>query len=206
MKLNQILNQSACALSVLLIGAVVAMGSIQSAQATTVIPPSFDELVSKAELIFEGTVKNVQSRWEGEGAMRHIQTYVTFNVHDVMKGQAQKEYTISMLGGTVDNQTMEVTDVPKFKVGNRDILFIQNNGSQFVPLVGIMHGRVKVVADPNQNNAEVVATDENVELTDIKDIGGMIAHGQKALRKEEFKALVRANKGINEAPTGKLAN
>jgi len=39
---------------------------------------------------------------------------------------------------------MEVTDAPKCKVGDRDILFVENNGTQFVPLVGIMHGRFRV--------------------------------------------------------------
>ena len=42
---------------------------------------------------------------------------------------------------------MEVTDAPKFKVGDRDILFVENNGTQFVPLVGIMHGRFRVKKD-----------------------------------------------------------
>ena len=38
-----------------------------SALATTVIPPSFDELVSRAEVIFQGTVTDVRSRmgWGG---------------------------------------------------------------------------------------------------------------------------------------------
>ena len=46
--------------------------------ATTVIPPSFEQLVQQAELIFQGTVTDVRSIWEGEGAQRHISTYVTF--------------------------------------------------------------------------------------------------------------------------------
>ena len=49
-----------------------------SLRATTVIPPSFDELVSRAELIFQGSVTDVRSQWVGEGAQRHIVTYVTF--------------------------------------------------------------------------------------------------------------------------------
>jgi hypothetical protein len=52
-----------------------------------------------------------------------------------------------MLGGTVGGETMEVADAPKFKVGDRDILFVENNGTQFVPLVGIMHGRFHVKKD-----------------------------------------------------------
>src|SRR4030095_16313553 len=76
--------------------------------ATTVIPPSFDELVSRAELIFQGSVTDVRSQWIGEGAQRHIVTYVTFSVADAIKGSPGATYTIRMLGGTVDGQTMEV--------------------------------------------------------------------------------------------------
>ena len=43
-----------------------------SARATTVIPPSFDELVDQAEFIFQGTVTEVKAQWVGEGGQRHI--------------------------------------------------------------------------------------------------------------------------------------
>src|SRR6478735_11791198 len=125
------------------------------ARATTVIPPTFDELVTRAETIFEGTVTGMRSEWTGEGANRHIVTYVTFKIEDAIKGKVGADYTIRMFGGTVDGQTIEVTDAPKFKVGDRDILFVENNGSQFIPLVGIMHGRFHVQADANGANEKI---------------------------------------------------
>src|SRR5207249_2014196 len=48
-----------------------------AALATTVIPPSFDDLVGRAEIIFQGTVTDVRSEWTGEGAQRHIMSDVT---------------------------------------------------------------------------------------------------------------------------------
>src|SRR5437660_665891 len=102
-----------------------------SALATTVIPPSFDELVSRAEVIVQGTVTDVRSQWVGEGGQRHINSYVTFKVEDAIKGKPGAQITLQMLGGTVGSETMEVTDAPKFKVGDRDILFVENNGTQF---------------------------------------------------------------------------
>jgi len=58
-----------------------------AANATTVIPPTFDELVTRAETIFEGTVTGMRSEWTGEGANRHIVTYVTFKIEDAIKGK-----------------------------------------------------------------------------------------------------------------------
>src|SRR5256714_6066072 len=123
--------------------------ALPAARATTVIPPTFDELVTKAETIFEGTVTGLRSEYTGEGANRHIVTYVSFKVEDAIKGATGSDYTIRMFGGTVDGRTVEVTDAPRVKVGDRDILFVENNGTQFIPLVGIMHGRFHVQADEN---------------------------------------------------------
>lgn len=143
--------------------------TLVSAHATTVIAPTFDELLKEAELIFQGTVSNVRSDWTGEGDQRRIMTYVTFQVEDAIKGKPGATYTISMLGGTVGDRTMEVTDSPKFKVGDKDVVFVQNNGSQFIPLVGIMHGRFRIQRD--QAGKEGVFTNSGAPLTDLAQLG-----------------------------------
>src|SRR6266403_443321 len=97
---------------------LIAIGLVR-VSATIVVPPTFEQLVQQAELIFQGTVTDVKSAWEGEGAQRHISTYVTFQVEDNVKGNPGKSYTIRMLGGTVGDLTMEITDTPKFHKGDR---------------------------------------------------------------------------------------
>ena len=69
---------------------------------------------------------------------------MTLKVEDAIKGNPGSIVTLRMLGGTVGGETMEVTDAPKFKVGDRDILFVENNGTQFVPLVGIMYRKAQI--------------------------------------------------------------
>ena len=166
--------------------------SISTMRATTVIPPTFDELVNNAETIFEGTVTELKSQWTGEGAERHIVTYVTFKIEDRIKGALGADYTIRMFGGTVDGQTMEVTDTPRFKVGDRDILFVENNGKQFVPLVGIMHGRFHVQQD-DATGHESIAKDNGAQVADVAKLGRdeKAASSGKALSKAEFKAAIR---------------
>jgi hypothetical protein len=159
---------------------------------TTVVPPTFDELVSQAEVIFQGAVTDVRSEWAGAGARRHIVTYVTFRVEDKFKGNAGATYSIRLLGGTVDGETMEVTDTPKFIVGDRDILFVQNNGSQFVPLVGISHGRFRVDRDQTTGR-DVVMTNERTSLSDVSQLGRneRAATSGRALSVDEFKGAIR---------------
>ena len=154
----------------LLLTLIAAAIGVVQVDATTVIPPTFDQLVQQAELIFQGTVTNVQSVWEGEGAQRHISTYVTFQVQDNVKGNAGSSYTIRMLGGTVGDFTMEVTDTPKFHTGDREVLFVEHNYDQFVPLVGINHGHFRVQHD-DASGREILVNGEGEPVRDLAKLG-----------------------------------
>jgi hypothetical protein len=159
---------------------------------TTVVPPTFDELVSQAEVIFQGAVTDVRSEWAGAGAQRHIVTYVTFRVEERFKGNVGATYSVRLLGGTVGGETMEVTDTPKFNVGDRDILFVENNGSQFVPLVGISHGRFRVDRDQTTGR-DVVRTNDRAPLSDVSQLGKneRAANVGRPLSIDEFKSAIR---------------
>src|SRR3954463_4929239 len=106
------------------------LGAAATGRATTVIPPTFDQLVDQAEVIFQGSVTDVKSQWIGEGAERSIVSYITFKVEYSLKGSPGQTYTIRMLGGTVGEDTMEVSDAPRFHAGDKDIIFVEHNGSQ----------------------------------------------------------------------------
>jgi hypothetical protein len=163
-----------------------------SAQATTVIPPTFDQLVTDAEFIFQGNVTDVRSQWIGEGGQRQIVTYVTFKVEDAVKGSPGANYTIRMLGGTVGDITMAISDAPQFKVGDKDILFVEHNGTQFIPLVGIMHGRFHVERD--QSGQEVVTTNEGETVKSVAQFGkeGTTSPAGANLTPAGFKAAIQA--------------
>ncbi len=164
------------------------------AHATTVIPPDFDHLVSRAEAIFEGEVTGVQSQWIGEGAQHRIVTFVTFKVDDAIKGNLGASYTIRMLGGTVDGRTMQVTDAPRFAVGDHDLLFVENNGRQFIPLVGIQHGRIRIQKD--EAGADELVTGEDQPLADVNQLGAAnereVAQNRRSLSLQDFKGKLRA--------------
>jgi len=162
-------------------------------RATTVIPPTFDELVDQADLIFQGEVTNVKSEWVGEGAQRHIMSYVSFKVSDAVKGDTGQNYTIRMLGGTVDGESMGVSDAPIFQVGDQEILFVQNNGSQFIPLVGIMHGRFHI--RKNEAGQEVVTDPNDQPVRNLSRLGKLNATelpNESDLSPEDLKNAVRS--------------
>ncbi len=169
--------------------------------ATTVVPPTFEQLVQQAELIFQGTVTDSRSVWEGEGGQRHIETYVTFNIEDNLKGQPGTSYTIRMLGGTVGDETLEVTDTPKFKVGDREILFVEHNNDQFVPLVGISYGRFHVQKE-EQTGRDVVVNNEGEAVRDLTQLGrneegAVAADAAQSISADDLKAAVHQQLGTS---------
>lgn len=163
--------------------------------ATTVIPPTFEQLVQQAEFIFQGTVTEVRSVWEGEGAQRHIDTYITFQIDNSLKGNPGRSYTIRVLGGTVGEDTMEVTCAPRFQVGDQQILFVEHNGQQFVPLVGIMHGQLRIERD-QQTGREFIARHDGDPLRDLAQLGrneeaATSADAAEAISPDDLKATIK---------------
>lgn len=146
-------------------------------RATSVVPPSFPELVAEADGIYRGRVTSIEARRvplpDGEGSV--IKTFVTFAVEKVLKGQGQTQLTLEFLGGTIGDETITVTGMPKFNVGAREIVFVQKNGVQFCPLVAVMHGRYRVLRD-EATSREHIARDNGVPLTDVSDVQLPIAN------------------------------
>lgn len=144
---------------------------LPAARATSVIPPSFAELVGESDAIYRGRVTAVQARRveraDGEGSV--IKTFVTFAVERVLKGPEQREVTLEFLGGTVGDETMTVSGMPKFSVGAREIVFVQKNGIQFCPLVALAHGRYRVLRD-EATAREHIARDNGLPLTNVAEV------------------------------------
>jgi hypothetical protein len=138
--------------------------------ATSVVPPTFSELVSEADAIYRGQVISVEARRvpRPDGSTL-IKTFVTVAVEKVLKGTDQPEVVLEFLGGTVGDESLVVSGMPKFVVGSREVVFVQKNGVQFCPLVGMMHGRYKVMRDPG-SATEFMTRDNNMPLTDVAEV------------------------------------
>ncbi len=140
------------------------------ARSTTVIPPTFDELVSQARTIFVAEVVGQRAVWEVTPQGRAIVTIVTFRVEDTWKGSASPVTQLEFLGGTIDDLTMDVIGVPKFVVGRRDVLFVGETAQVVSPLVGFMHGRLRVERDA-ATGVDRVRTYDGRSLASVADFG-----------------------------------
>ena len=104
------------------------------------------------------------------GTDRVIFTLVEFETAAVLKGNAGLSVTLQFLGGTVGGVTLEVADVPRFNTGDRVFLFVEGNGVQFCPLVGVFHGKFGVRRD-EKSGRDIVVTHDGKALRDVAEIG-----------------------------------
>lgn len=140
-------------------------------RATTVVPPSFPELVDGAEAIYRGRVTSIEARQvDRPDGSRVIKTFVTVAIERALKGPERGEVTLEFLGGTVGDESLIVTGMPKFQVGDREFVFVRGNGLQFCPLVAVMHGRYRVLRDA-ATGGDYVARDNRMPLTDVSEVG-----------------------------------
>lgn len=144
--------------------------SVTNARATTVIPPTFEEIADRAELVFVGKTVASRSEWRTVGSDRVIFTLVEFEVQEVLKGNAGKSVTLQFLGGTVGDVTLEVASVPRFEAGDRVILFVEKNGVQFCPLVGVFHGKFGLRKD-EKTGRDIMLMHDGKSLRDVGEIG-----------------------------------
>lgn len=180
------------------------------ARATTVIAPTFPELVAEAECIVRGTVVAVEARAVTTPRGPAIHTLVTLAVEECMKGTAPRQLTLTLAGGTSGEKSTLIAGMPQFRIGDREILFVQGNGRQFCPLVGFYHGRYRVLTDA-ATGRDYVARDNRVPLAAIADVGlplldpariGAVARPASAgLAAGDFIARIRAQHASPDAIT-----
>jgi len=166
--------------------------------ATSVVPPDFDSLVIQSDFIVRAVVRSVDAEWRNDGPNRTIITKVELNVSEVIKGTPPVPLVLELLGGIIGAEEMLVEGAPKFHVGDENVLFVQGNGRQYVPLVGIMYGKYPVVHDGSLG-ADIILRSNGMALYDVRDVDQPMtetkpatAAGARPLTASEFSGKIRA--------------
>jgi len=164
-----------------LIAAMITLASSLHPSAATVLPIKFDELVSEAQTIVRGQIVDVRSDRRDRGPGAPIVTSVTVRVLEVFKGNPPEELTLEFLGGTIGDLTLAVSDMPQFKTGERDFLFINTTGNPMSPLVGFFAGRWRIHVDAFTGR-EFVTTGDGRLLTSVADVDPRPAQSLSTMR------------------------
>lgn len=177
---------------------VIALCATVSTSATSYLPVTFNDLVTKADLIFIGEVTDVrpyplQTR---EGTI--VKTRVVFRVWDPIYGTASTLESLDFLGGEWDGIDMAVAEMPTFAIGDRRVVFARRDQS-INPIVGFTQGLLRITADTG--GIDRVFTLDNVPLASPESIGTPLRAIAPAapmplsqLRDRVVRALIEARK------------
>ena len=126
----------------------------RTAWSSTIVPPTFEQLVDGAREIFVGRTVSRLSRWVDTRDGRAIVTVVTFRIEESLKGGLMTETSLEFLGGMVGDTRLVVAGVPEFNVGDHDVIFVGNRQA-VSPVTALGYGRFRVVPDPTRMADEV---------------------------------------------------
>lgn len=178
------------------------------ARATTVIPPSFDELVGKSDYVVHAVVKSVHCEWRTTGANRQIFTKIELEVKEVIAGDPPSPLVLEMLGGKMGDEHMVVNGAPEFNVGDEDILFLHGNGQYLNPLVALAYGRYPIKRD-KKSGLSFMTRSNGEPLSDEKQLSRSLSPTEapktppvmaKPLRPEAFLDRIKLSRQANPRP------
>lgn len=135
--------------------------------ATTVVPPDFDGLVNGSDYIVHARVTAVEAEKRMGPRGARIYTLVQMEVIELVAGTPPREIVLQLLGGKVGDEEMRVVGMPRFEVGDEDILFVSGNGRSICPLFGMMHGRFPIVTERGER---VVARSDRAPLRSTAEV------------------------------------
>ncbi len=148
----------------------VSLIAVRDGRAMTVEPTDFERLLDQAQEIYKAQVVEVKSDWSGEGANRHIATFVRLRVLESYRGAVQGEQTLEFFGGRIGERTQRIVGMPEFQPGDMEVVFVRDNHRALSPLVGVYHGRLRVVTNAADGREQMFLHD-GTPLTNLALVG-----------------------------------
>jgi len=143
----------------------------------------FDEIISKADIAFLGTVLDKQSTYTTQPRM--IYTEVTFSldrilfIRDRSVARLEDEIILTFAGGKTAEVSLQVSDVPEFEIDSQYVVLAISDGKKHIsPVVGGSQGLFRVVADETTSILHPL-TYSNRAISGVNPAGKLI-HGSRA--------------------------
>lgn len=146
--------------------------------ATTIRSMDIDAVARDAELIFEGEV--IQHETLLDNGTGIINTFVTFEVRDVLKGDYQaSQLELKFTGGTHDGQVVEVSGLKIPEPGEQGIYFVESTTRNLInPLLGWSQGHFLITEEGDER---VVTTADSEPVIDVMPVSNIPATIKKPL-------------------------
>jgi hypothetical protein len=123
--------------------------------ATVIVPIEFREMVTSAPVIVHGRVTDVRSALVD--GRRSVDTFVTVDASEYLKGNLGDHVTFRVPGGEVGRYRTVFVGAPEFRTGDEVVLFLKTARGTVPIIVGFNQGAFRVVADPASGRRMVTA-------------------------------------------------
>lgn len=110
--------------------------------AVTVLPATFEELVRESVSVVHGRVADVRGRWTAD--RRTIESVVTLEVADVLKGTDVDATTFVVPGGEAGDRILVIPGAPVFRAGDDVVVFLRGRAPSLPQPVGLALGVYRV--------------------------------------------------------------
>ena len=173
------------------LGVTVAAWAILAgwADAMVYVPMTFKALVTEARVIVVGRVAGTDAQWTD--GRRSIETLVTIDVEQYLKGDMGRSVTIRVPGGQVGPYLSLMPGAPRFAPGDQVVLFLAGDGPTIPHVLALGQGVFRVVTDAASGARTVIP-----ELLTAASAGAVaVVRGDPARRPaplDRFSADVRA--------------
>jgi len=148
-------------------------------RATVLLPIEFRELVSVSTVIAHGRVSDVHTDWVD--GRRAIETFVTVDVSDYLKGNAGPSLVVRVPGGQLGRYRTVFVGAPEFARGDEVVLFLKGSPRSFKTIIGLSQGAYRVVLDPRSGRT-MVTTPIVMSLTGDQPAPVSVVRGDPARR------------------------
>lgn len=131
--------------------AAMAIACLAASQSTasTFVAASLDDLVRESEVVVEGHVVGLASRWSADRT--HIDTEIVLRVSDVLLGTVEDEISVVVPGGRVGDFVVEVAGAPSFRPGDHVVVLLARHSESLSPgfrVVGYERGLFVISTSP----------------------------------------------------------
>lgn len=166
------------------------------ASGTSYEPPSFAELSRGADRVVRGRVLEVRSYRTSHAGQPLIETEVRLALAADERGPRAEVLALTMLGGRVGDEVLQVDAMPELAAGEDVILFVHDNGRAVCPILGWSHGAFRVRPASADRLETVVRWNGEplgglAQVQDPLDRAGPAALSAPGLSPDSFLAAVR---------------
>lgn len=115
-------------------------------------PLGIERLAELSTSVVAGTIEAAQGEWNYDRTRIH--TRFTLAVDRVLAGRASGTVQFRVLGGTVGETTVMVSEMPRFRVGERVVVFLRGRPGRLPSVVGGPEGKIPLDRGPGPGPGE----------------------------------------------------